>query len=909
MEHVSPVAGAVPASPRQVTRPDVDDDPLIGATIGSFQVTRRLGLGGMGTVYLGEQAAIGSKVAIKVLHEHLATNPSLVQRFYAEARATNLIGHEHIVSIIDLSVLPPNRYYFIMEYLEGRALNELLRPMPPAQVVHIITQACDALQAAHTHGVVHRDLKPENMILIRRGRNEQFLKILDFGIAKLFATELAGQKTMAGMIMGTPEFMAPEQTTGEPVDGRTDLYALGIIAYELATGRLPFTGANLADLLVAQRIQAAVPPYVINPVVPLGLSDAIMKAMAKTPDDRWQSADEFREALEASLDELAHSPSAPLLAYGPASTQSSSGAGSLPGPRPSGPVARSGSSGGAVITGSEPRSRAKGTPAASAPPVSAPPSRAPGRGGEEGDRGSTSSNTELSTWVEAFSEAPPAKQHHSPSGEPQLHPPPGDADRKSEGIAPSAAPLPPVEAPPAPAAPKASGGAWAFSGSTASRAGATEMVGAPRAAPSEPAASPNAAPPTPDLPVAQATHAAPAGGGKVDAGAQTPSASSQAEEGRPESSPSRTPSPAKGAAPLGGVEARGTPGGAWAPPPPTGARRTPGATQRGGSSPSVARAVFGNGPGTPVPGRPATPQPELRGAWWSTKVFDRPKGAFRVLRGTDVTRGGMFLLADDGFPAVFSRLKLAVMVPDGELTLNAEVVRHVTAEQSRAWNMPIGFGVQFVDLTQAQRDDVADLALGRPRGSSGLHRPPEKDDAQAEELLAKYRARAAASHYEFLGLFEDADFGEVRQRVRDAKRALVELRGRALSARQRDAVETFDKKLDAILLTIGQPRNRLDYDAQRGNWKGTARCIAGGVSVTDLDNARRRYLIGKERNEGVAHLHFTTGSAWESQKDFLRAQQEFERALTLDPLNLAFHQRYQALRRMMSAPLAPPKRR
>jgi eukaryotic-like serine/threonine-protein kinase len=280
-----------------------------------------------------------------------------------------------------------------------------------------------------------------------------------------------------------------------------------------------------------------------------------------------------------------------------------------------------------------------------------------------------------------------------------------------------------------------------------------------------------------------------------------------------------------------------------------------------------------------------------------------------MLRCRDVTRGGMFLLADDGFPPVFTRLKVAVVLPDGELGLNVEVVRHVTAEQSRAWNMPVGFGVQFVDLTQAQRDDVADLAQGRPRGSSGLHRPPEKDDPRTEEVLSKFRSRSGANHYDFLGVFEDADFAEVRQRVRDAKKLLVDLRARGVSARQRDQLDALEKKLDEVLLTIGQPRNRLDYDAQRGNWKGAARCIASGVSVTDLDNARQRYLAGKERVEGTARLHFTTGSAWESQKDFTRAQQEFEHALTLDPLNLAFHQRYQALKRAMNAPPPPSRRR
>lgn len=796
----APGVGAPKGSPVTPHEPTADDDPLIGTTIGSFLVTRRLGLGGMGTVYLGEQAAIGSKVAIKVLHEHLASNPSLVQRFYAEARATNLIGHEHIVSIIDLSVLPPNRYYFIMEYLEGKALNELPRPMAAKDVVHIVTQACEALQAAHAHGVVHRDLKPENMILIRRGRNEQFLKILDFGIAKLFATELAGQKTVAGMIMGTPEFMAPEQTTGHAVDGRTDLYALGIIAYELATGQLPFSGNNLADLLVAQRVQAAVPPHVLNPSIPVALSVAILRAMEKAPEARWQTADEFREALDASLSSLTRAPPT-----GPGPDQAS--APSAASDAPQGPA----------------RSGLEARPVqAKAPPSPRPDQQATAhehpwqRGGlapgpPEADA-SPSSAPELRTWLEPF-----------PAGQPQPRP----------------RPQPP-------------------------HASASE----PQPAPGEPPWT--GAPPGPDL----------------DADALSADAS---HPGGPDSQPLPEPSGESSYAALN-----------------PGPRRA-----YLGSAPTPARAFMGFGPSTAASvGVASRPSSDGRVTnTWSTKVFDQPQGGSRQLKGTELTRGGMFLLSEGGFPPLFTRVKLSIGLHDGELTLWAEVVRHVTAEQAAAWKMPLGFGVQFVDLTQAQRDALADLTSGRPLGSSGLHRPQERDDARAEEALARFRQRNAASHYEFLGVFDDADFAEVRQKVRDAKKALADLRARPLSVRQRDQLESFDKRLDEVLLTIGQPRHRLDYDAQRGNWKGAAKCIAGGVSVTDLDNARRRYLASKDRVEGAAHLHFTTGAAWESQKDLLRAQQEFERALALDPLNLAFHQRYQALRRTMSATPSPAKKR
>ncbi|HZX42108.1 MAG TPA: serine/threonine-protein kinase, partial [Myxococcaceae bacterium] len=206
-------------------------DPLLGTTVGSFRLVRRIGHGGMGSVYLGEQTLIGSKVAVKVLHEHLASDASLVQRFYAEARAVNLIGHPNIVNIFDMNVVPPRRYYLIMEYLEGEPLSAApAGPMPPERALPILVQVCQALQAAHARGVVHRDLKPENVFLCRRD-GPPFVKILDFGIAKLFGGETQEGQTHAGWIVGTPEYMAPEQGAGEALDGRADLYALGVIAY------------------------------------------------------------------------------------------------------------------------------------------------------------------------------------------------------------------------------------------------------------------------------------------------------------------------------------------------------------------------------------------------------------------------------------------------------------------------------------------------------------------------------------------------------------------------------------------------------------------------------------------------------------------------------------------------------
>ncbi|MEW6432861.1 MAG: serine/threonine-protein kinase [Myxococcota bacterium] len=173
---VSPVPGSL--------QPGTSDEQLVGQTVGSFKITRIIGRGGMGTVFMGEQSIIGSKVAIKFLHDHLASNAGLVQRFYAEARAVNLIGHANIVNIFDMNVLPPGRYYLVMEYLEGQSLAEKPLPMKAEDAIPVLLQVCDALDAAHKVNIVHRDLKPENIVLVKRGRQDNFVKILDFGATR-----------------------------------------------------------------------------------------------------------------------------------------------------------------------------------------------------------------------------------------------------------------------------------------------------------------------------------------------------------------------------------------------------------------------------------------------------------------------------------------------------------------------------------------------------------------------------------------------------------------------------------------------------------------------------------------------------------------------------------------------------
>lgn len=300
---------AAPVDPRIDPRsPSRSSDPLIGAMIGSFRIERLLGRGGMGTVYLGIHPIIGSRVAIKFLHESMCSSPDLVARFYDEARSVNLIGHENIVAIFDLALLPPDRYFIVMEYLDGAPLSAFLRKgqIPHGVAIDVFLQLADALRAAHERGVVHRDLKPENVFLLKRHGSSHFVKLVDFGIAKL-ADRRADISTGAGILVGTPEYMAPEQCEKGIADARTDVYALGIMAYELATGRLPFTGENVTQIILAQLKETPRPPREIDPAIPAAYEAVILKAISKDARDRYQNMKELAGGLAAAQRAIATS--------------------------------------------------------------------------------------------------------------------------------------------------------------------------------------------------------------------------------------------------------------------------------------------------------------------------------------------------------------------------------------------------------------------------------------------------------------------------------------------------------------------------------------------------------------------------------------------------------------------------
>ncbi len=255
----------------------------------------------MGAVYLCEHPLIGKRVALKVIHRELAGNREVVQRFYQEARAVNQIGNEHIVEIHDFGATPDGDHFYIMEYLEGQTLASVLTregALPVMRALHIGAQIASALGAAHNAGVIHRDLKPDNIMLLPRLGDRDFVKVLDFGLAKMFAAGAANVKTAAGVLLGTPQYMSPEACESKPtIDHRTDVYALGVLLFQMMTGKLPFDGESMGEVLVKQVTALPPAPRGINPQIAPSVEQVLLRCLAKPVDARFQTMQALRDAL------------------------------------------------------------------------------------------------------------------------------------------------------------------------------------------------------------------------------------------------------------------------------------------------------------------------------------------------------------------------------------------------------------------------------------------------------------------------------------------------------------------------------------------------------------------------------------------------------------------------------------
>ncbi|MCC6622828.1 MAG: serine/threonine protein kinase [Deltaproteobacteria bacterium] len=335
-DSASPTAAAVQRPSERTTSHDVDDDddledkikrklathdestgvdhrgdPLIGSVINErFHIVSKIGAGGMGAVYRAKQLGMNRDVAIKVLLRELTENEVVLRRFHLEALAVSKLKHPNTIQIFDFGETSDGLLYIAMELLEGRPLAKVLseeRQLSVQRALRVIEQTCKSLREAHSKGIVHRDLKPDNIFLSAVGEDGDFVKVLDFGVAKV--AEGDGQQktlTKAGSIFGTPKYMSPEQSRGSELDARSDIYALGVILYELITGKVPFNADNPLGILI-KHIQEVPPPIALTRpdlVVPESVERFVLRLLAKSPEDRPQTAEAMIREIEKLLQEL-----------------------------------------------------------------------------------------------------------------------------------------------------------------------------------------------------------------------------------------------------------------------------------------------------------------------------------------------------------------------------------------------------------------------------------------------------------------------------------------------------------------------------------------------------------------------------------------------------------------------------
>ncbi len=285
---------------------------LVGQVIADrYAIVKKLGEGGMGAVYRGEHVKMGRLSAIKVMNPAMAADPEAISRFNREALNASKISHPNVCQIYDFGETPDGIIYLAMEYIDGSTLTDIIEKegaLPPVRAVRILKQSADALAAAHDLAIVHRDLKPDNIMIMRGRDGADVVKVVDFGIAKAVAGDEAGQKvTKTGLVVGTPEYMSPEQLSGDKLDGRSDIYSLGLVFYRMLTGVLPFQADSAQETMIKRLTDEPLPLAAARPDItfPAALQAVLDKALARMPTERYANASQFGRDAEAAVGGMA----------------------------------------------------------------------------------------------------------------------------------------------------------------------------------------------------------------------------------------------------------------------------------------------------------------------------------------------------------------------------------------------------------------------------------------------------------------------------------------------------------------------------------------------------------------------------------------------------------------------------
>ncbi|MDB4959457.1 MAG: serine/threonine protein kinase [Myxococcales bacterium] len=280
----------------------MSNDPFVGKVIdGRYEIQQRVGEGGMGVVYRARQISIDRIIALKMLNAQMAQDPNWVQRFYNEAKACSRLQHPNTIRMFDFGQTQEGRLFMTMEFLDGLSLRQVVDqgPLAPQRVMKVLIQCCASLAEAHSIGIIHRDIKPDNVFLLNMAGSPDFVKLLDFSVAKLLEGDR--MKTQAGVVFGTPQYMSPEQGRGLPLDARSDLYALGILAYEMLVGTVPYNDENPMTV-IQMHLQGQIPPMPQS--IPYSVQNVVRRALEKEAARRYQSAGEMMQAAQQVFAEL-----------------------------------------------------------------------------------------------------------------------------------------------------------------------------------------------------------------------------------------------------------------------------------------------------------------------------------------------------------------------------------------------------------------------------------------------------------------------------------------------------------------------------------------------------------------------------------------------------------------------------